>query len=910
MKALFYAVILLAMLPIAQAAVTLVSPDADYVTSSSSTSFVFTSSEEANCTLSVGSANYAANAGANTPVTITKTFNEGAYSWAVYCTANGSQSSSETRLMIVDLTAPDVKLSTPNSLFSTGAVELSYLPEDLTLKNCSLLLNISGFLSPVKANLSPQSSKNNVFKIDLPDNSFLWNVLCWDNAGHTGQALFSRVITVDTTPPSATVTSPVSMLTSPNALLEVKTSEKAECRYAAAANYSSMDLFGITGDIVHQQMLAGLGEGSYTYYVICQDYTGNKMAAQAVRIDIHLPPTARITLGDQIAKAGIANVTLTTSKPLSSVPTLSYNAGLGEIPVSLAGSGTAWSGNILVTQDIGQRVAVFYFKGVDQYGYAGTSITAGQSFIIDTIPPGVPSDLKVQANNYSIRIDWYLGENDIDHFNVYRAKATPVSYLDLYASSGAQSFADTAVDEKVTYYYRIAAVDKAGNIGLMSSEIYATAESKESSNKTSQPEVKPLQPQLMVEANDALKTVQSIELSIEMSQQTLGALTGDAKEIASQLVLVESAASALSRIGELKAQLESLKNQYADEAEFHKVVSSIRDEATTLEHSTVKEVKIIEHYENINIVSKDQILKALLKTTESIEIKEKQRAQFAETDERELQDLQITTKLNSVKLVYADGIFQEISVITHSFIYLGTEPAQDSIIVVFMPKSVANSSTQLNYFDNPPEVLEDDPVLKWGFLSMGPEAQQISYSLNKKLGSDDINQLEVVPLLNINKIATAETPTGFAIADVAGGMNFWFLLTGVLVVAALAGYYFMTSPRDRSQRKESVPDPLSSEMLTTLDAKLSTMQFEIDEKIYPLIISIKNSTKTGQDLSSEETIRSLVEIANHYLTIGQPAKAQLLYSSIQLLYQSLTKEQKAMLGSICIDLHMRLKKNQ
>lgn len=905
MKALFYAIILLVMLPLAHAAITLVSPDADYVTSASSTAFIFSSSEEADCNLLVGSATYAAHALSGTPVTITGELAEGIYSWSATC--NGT--SSETRQIIVDLTAPDVKLSTPSSLLSSGAVELSYLPEDLTLKNCSLLLNLSGYFSIVQSNLTPQSSKENKFKIDLPDGIYMWNVRCWDRARHTGQALFSRIITVDTTAPSATVTSPTSMLTNPNALLEVITSEKAECRYAIAADYSSMSLFGITGDVLHQQMLANLGEGSHTYYVICQDFSGNKMDAQAVRIDVHLLPTAKITLGDLITKAGIVNVTLITSKPLSLVPTLSYNAGLGDVPVSLAGSGTTWSGNILVTQDIGQKVAVFSFKGVDQYGYSGTIITGGQSFIIDTILPGVPSELKVQSNNQSIRIDWYIGESDIDHFNVYRAKSTPASYLDFYASSGAQTFIDTNIDNKVTYYYRIAAVDKAGNIGLLSSEIYATAENKESS-KPSQPEVEPLQPQLMVEANDALKNVQSVELGIELSQQTLGALTGDSKEIALQLKLIDAAASALNRIGELKAQLESLKKQYADEAEFHRVVSKIKEEAKSLEHSTVNEVKIIEHYDNINIVSKDQILKALIKITDSVEVKDKQRAKYAEIDERELQDMQINTKLNSVKLVYADGSSKEISVITHLFIYTGTEPAQDSIIVVFIPKSVATSSKELNYLDLSPEVIEDDPVLKWSFLTMGPEVQQISYSLDKKLGSDDINQLEVVPLLDINKIGVAETPTGFAIADVTGGINFWFLLTGILVVIALAGYYFVTSERDKPQKRETVQDPLSSDMLTTLDAKLSTMQFEIDEKIYPLIISIKNSTETGQDLSSEEMIRSLVEVANHYLTIEQPAKAQLLYSSIQLLYQSLTKDQKAKIGSMCIDLHMRLKKSQ
>jgi hypothetical protein len=797
-----------------------------------------------------------------------------------------------------------VKLSTPTSLFNMGAVELFYTPQDLTLKNCSLLLNISGTLQ-VMANLTPVNSQANSFKIELPDGSYLWNVLCWDSAAHTGQALFSKPITIDTKPPTAEVTSPVSILTSPNGLLEAKTSEKADCSYAPASNYSSMALFGITGGVLHQQLLSDLSEGSHTYYISCQDAAGNKMQGQAVRIDVHLLPTAKIALSDAIVKAGIANITISTSKPLSAVPTLSYSAGGTEVPVSLAGSGDSWSGNILVLQDVGEKVAVFSFKGVDQYGYSGTAITFGQSFIIDTIAPPAPSELKAEASNSSISLKWYSGDSGVDHFNIYRAKSTPVSYLDYYKSVKETKYADESVDGKVTYYYRLAAVDKAGNIGLLSTEAYATSESQAAS--TPVPAVEPLQPQLMIEANDALRNVQSTELGIESAQQTLNALSGDAKEVAAMMGLAESASKAASRVGELKAQLEAMKKQYADVAEFRKAISSIRDEATTLERSTVKDVKILQHYENINLVTKDQIMKALTKTTESFDVAEKQRGKYAELDEKALLDMQITTKLNAAKLVKVSGLPQEISVVMHSFTYTGDQPAQDSVVVVFVPKTVANSTSVINFIDNSPEILEDDPVLKWGFLSMGPDAQQISYSLDRAIGSDDINQIEVVPLLDMNKISTTETPTGFVVADITGGMNIWFLIIGVLVVAGLAGYYFLIMPKESTGPR--VHDPLPSDILTALDAKLSSMQFEIDEKIYPVILSIKNSSKTGQDLSSEEMIRSLVEVANHYLTMGQAAKAQMLYPSVQLLYQSLTKEQKAKIGSMCIDLHMRLRKS-
>jgi hypothetical protein len=303
------------------------------------------------------------------------------------------------------------------------------------------------------------------------------------------------------------------------------------------------------------------------------------------------------------------------------------------------------------------------------------------------------------------------------------------------------------------------------------------------------------------------------------------------------------------------------------------------------------------------------VLKALGMATESFKVNDKQKSEYAKTNEKSLLDLQSTTVLNAVALVHVDGFSEDISIITHLFTYTGVEAAQDSIIAVFLPKDIANSSTAITYIGDEPEVLEDDPVLKWSFLGMGPEVQQISYYVRKNTSSDEINKIEVVPLLDINKMGSEESPTGLAVADVTGGANFWIIITGVLVVAALAGYYFFTSPGEKRAGK-NITDPMPSEVLTALDAKMSSMQFEIDEKIFPLIMSIKNSTKTGEDLSSEEMVRSLVDVSNHYITIGQAAKAQKLYASIQLLYQSLTKEQKGKLGSMCIDLHMRLSKNQ
>lgn len=87
--------------------------------------------------------------------------------------------------------------------------------------------------------------------------------------------------TVDTIPPVLSGGSPSSSLSSgtTQTTLSVTTNENATCRYSTTANtsYSSMtDTFTTTGTTSHSTTIIGLSDGnSYTYYVRCQDSSGN-----------------------------------------------------------------------------------------------------------------------------------------------------------------------------------------------------------------------------------------------------------------------------------------------------------------------------------------------------------------------------------------------------------------------------------------------------------------------------------------------------------------------------------------------------------------------------------------------------------------------------------------------------------
>jgi hypothetical protein len=71
-------------------------------------------------------------------------------------------------------------------------------------------------------------------------------------------------------------------------------------------------------------------------------------------------------------------------------------------------------------------------------------------------------------------------------------------------------------------------------------------------------------------------------------------------------------------------------------------------------------------------------------------------------------------------------------------------------------------------------------------------------------------------------------------------------------------------------------------------------------------MSIKNSVLRKDEVSTERILNSLIDITAHYLVTNQQEKAQALYPTIKLLYQSLSKEQKAQLGKTCLELYKQL----
>lgn len=148
-------------------------------------------------------------------------------------------------------------------------------------------------------------------------------------------------------------------------------------------------------------------DGLYYYAVTSGDLAGNTSApTAAVRAQANSQiPTGSIVLRTEFSGEvpttyvgmGTVTVTLTTSKPVPTAPTLTVTpAGKAAIPVTLTGQGNVWSGTFQVDRTTGDGVATFEMVASDGQGNTGSFISSGKTFIIVTTPP--TAEITIRSN--------------------------------------------------------------------------------------------------------------------------------------------------------------------------------------------------------------------------------------------------------------------------------------------------------------------------------------------------------------------------------------------------------------------------------------------------------------------------------------------------------------------------------
>ncbi|MBN8456246.1 MAG: VCBS repeat-containing protein [Verrucomicrobia bacterium] len=292
----------------------------------------------------------------------------------------------------------------------------------------------SAFLTLTSYNLS-----------SLPDGTWYFSVVGYDDAGNPSALSNQRSMTVDFQKPAFSVAYDGSIPAGPGNLGITLTSNEPlsstpifTIRPAGSPESVSVPLTQQSPTIFTANFLVtdlSAASGAATVRVSATDLANNSFTGSpsgpALAFDV-TKPTGALTLDRSAPIQTIAPVTVNLGLQLSeppavgSTPVLRFEPPVGsDVTISLTGSGTTWTGSLGLTPAMGRGTGFFRLAVTDRYGNSGTVLTPGSIEIYNTEfpdPPARPTGLSGQAlSGGRVSINW----DDVPRAESYRIYREP-----------------------------------------------------------------------------------------------------------------------------------------------------------------------------------------------------------------------------------------------------------------------------------------------------------------------------------------------------------------------------------------------------------------------------------------------------------------------------------------------------
>lgn len=886
-------------------------------------------------------------------------------------------------LLIPIVNAVSLSINSPTYIIEGQSVNVNFSINSDSSFNGTLYLtytNINSTISPIT--FTNSSFTGNYYnyswsiKGSFPGAYSIYGELT-NSSGVTLDTL-NKTGSVNSSMPEVISTSPSGTISKDSTALIVTTNEVATCKYDTTNNsYGSLsNTFSNTGSINHNKSLSSLSEGQHTYYVRCKDNDGHIMNESAIiQFTVDLPPTAQISLSDPSpVKAGTIEVTLIVSESLENAPTLEYSfndAPSTKKQLSLTGSGSTWEGFLIITETDDGKIGTFYFSATDSSGNVGTKITSGNIFVVDTTKPQAPSSVKAETQaDGSIKVKWHYEGEEVDNFNIYRATSSGINYVDFYAeANGSEQYIDTSTIDRVTYYYKVSAVDKAGNEGGLSGEVFATSLSKIPRDTTSITEEeaaeytpKVLPPDLIPRVDILIKQIEKLLIDVRVASNDLEGAEQGKKNLIKEFKINEELENAKAKLEELKQKLEGFKLVYATKSELEEQLKQIDLEARKIEQTTPKDVEVIEKTEFLQVTSEENIKIAVNELLKDMSLTEDEKSRYIKLNNKKKDKIKVDVSAKVIRLEHLDGSKEEKTFVNKKLSYQEPEQLEDVIVVEIIPKSVAENVNEINFLNQKYEILKEDPIVKFGFLKFDYEGESISYSLNKIIDLEEIKNTKSVVLLSLNELTRESSKvTGFSIFSFSNlGLSktqSLFVWLGIIVVLMLGAYYllfirdyknlFKKFYRELNIRKLKssvmgkdgaseiytndshkknieamqpkhsglqISEENASALLNELFFHINDAKIELADKLLPLFITLNNKLESEsfkrKNLVKQQNnvvfVNTLIEQAHQHLNNDLHSEAVKLYPKISFIYQNLPKEKRTEIYESCAELHKRI----
>ncbi len=558
-----------------------------------------------------------------------------------------------------------------------------------------------------------------------------------------------------------------------------------------------------TGTTNWQYQWGNFPDGSYTIIATAMDYAGNAQNT-SVHVIVGNPPTARVISLENppMVRNGRIEVILQTSEPIQTIPgvspLLSYAfPGEGSIQIPLDGASQTWRGYMFISESDHDKIGTFAFSATDFSGTQGNTITQGSFFVVDAVKPRKIENFNAETDKNQATLTWFYEGEPLKEYNLYRAVRSNVGYANYYKTIPSDS-TETGDDlGGKTYYYKIAAVDLAGNIGPLSDELSVSPGAGSSSNQSqSQPPVQQPAPQSNPQPQPLpIEVIRLIDTAVESIKSQIGEIdiakvilerTSAAEDLGLMLQINNAKATLTEQIDQLNSLRSSGRSRSEIESEIQRV--SIRARAIVKE--LPKEV-ILDGEEVIIQETSIEDIEGISDYIVPLDLETSERDKYIVQNQRLQNKLEIKVTVTYYKVNLFEGskditlVKKEINSVDQSV----NSYVKNSSIIEVVPKTVAQSANEISFLTQNYEVLEEDPIIRFG-----AGTNEIKYYVNKKVDKSELEKTKTLVISNelpsggFTNLITGFVVYGKSAIDAVANIKIIF---GLVILSLLVVFYFV-----------------------------------------------------------------------------------------------------------------------
>ncbi|MFW6230671.1 MAG: hypothetical protein ACOC32_01465, partial [Nanoarchaeota archaeon] len=522
-------------------------------------------------------------------------------------------------------------------------------------------------------------------------------------------------------------------------------------------------------------------------------------------------------------------------------------------------------------------------------------------------------DLEIESlSNGDIRLEWDYDEvdqADVETYVVYRSLAPGVTTLDYYDETESTGFIDEDTRDNTVYYYKIAAVDAAGNKGFLSRELqavssggsqdYAPASPSSSGSGSSGSSSGGLKRNLVPLVDDAIAEYGHLKKTADDAVLHFRGAKSLDEGIIEDLGLLRRASSAKGNIYSYMKQLEDLKKNDLSKEDLENEIRSLELKLESSRSRLPVKASLIKEEDTQNTAEMPDLqdaLDALLNLFRIIDLDQDIRSEYLR-ESSELNDkFSVNGTAKIIVVTFSDGSTEELLLVKKSLEQASEEQVDTTNIILIEDVSDLAKLDRVTFVDERPETMSSDGLVKLPFREeityhiKGNFKDLASYDAttvildNYKLYFDEIGNPPAQPkkekqsFLNANVVKDI-IPKGSG-GQMAG------ILAGILLVGALGFYYFTMDSPDGIKRvfKKKSKESKKAQMMTQLKPFDSTVKHK--ESFDDALARANTLIDDMRYNEANEIYFDMVQRLEKEIT--DPQKRQSVSQSLNTLYQKLS----------------------